>query len=262
MERLRKQLNQIAELRELPRDSSKFTKWLRATRLAISYTFGPDSPNVSEFNQIRYRLRLRVTPRPEYELQNAYVHGLNRAASLVESMIDEISEFWENDDIESQISQTDASNASDSKRVFLVHGRDNSAREAVARFLAQLGLDPIVLHELPNRGRTIIEKFEVYSDVKFAVVLLTQDDVGALKNQPSDLRPRARQNVIFELGFFIAAIGRQQVCILKQSAVEGPSDYDGVVYTKFDDSGAWKMQLARELDSAGLSIDSSALLRA
>ena len=99
-------------------------------------------------------------------------------------------------------------------QVFVIHGHDESARESVARFLEKLELEPIILHEQPNKGRTIIEKFEDYADVRFAVVLLTPDDVGAVKDRADDLRPRARQNVVFEFGFFIGKLGRERVCAL------------------------------------------------
>ncbi|MEE8356570.1 MAG: nucleotide-binding protein, partial [Anaerolineales bacterium] len=101
----------------------------------------------------------------------------------------------------------------DSKKIFIVHGRDEEAKDSLARFLEKLGLEVIILHEQPNQGRTIIEKFEDYSDVGFAVVLLTPDDIGGRAND-LELLPRARQNVVFELGFFIGALGRERVCAL------------------------------------------------
>ena len=138
--------------------------------------------------------------------------------------------------------------------VFIVHGRDEGAKESVARFLEKLGLNPIILHERASKGRTIIEKFEDYSDVVFAVVLLTPDDVGGPKIEPYEMKPRARQNVIFELGFFVGKLGRRNVCALHRD-VEIPSDFHGVVYIDMDSTGAWRSQLAREMDAAGLSID-------
>ena len=116
------------------------------------------------------------------------------------------------------------------KKVFLVHGRDESAREGTARFLEKLGLEAIILHEQPNAGRTIIEKVETFAGVAFAVVLLTPDDVGGIASNPPALNPRARQNVILELGYFIGRLGRAHVAALLKGDVEKPSDYDGVVY--------------------------------
>ena len=146
-------------------------------------------------------------------------------------------------------------------KVFIIHGRDESARETVARFLQDLSLEAVILHEKPNKGRTIIEKFEDYADVEFAVVLLTPDDVGALREKKPELHPRARQNVILELGFFIGRLGRERVCVLKKDVVEAPSDYEGVAYTDLDDGGGWKIELVRELKSAGFGIDTSRMFR-
>lgn len=143
----------------------------------------------------------------------------------------------------------------DSKRVFIVHGHDSAAKESVARFISKLGLEPVVLHEQPNAGRTIIEKFEAHSDVAFAVVLLTPDDVGHPAGNSAAAKPRARQNVILELGFFTAALGRSKVCALYLGGVEIPSDFAGVLYHELDPGGAWKLMLARELKAGGLEVD-------
>jgi predicted nucleotide-binding protein len=140
-------------------------------------------------------------------------------------------------------------------KVFLVHGHDDSARETTARFLEKLHLEPIILHEQPSAGRTIIEKVERYAEVAFAVVLLTPDDVGGVGSRPQELKPRARQNVILELGYFLGRLGRSHVAALLKGNVENPSDYDGVLYVPMDTAGAWKLHLARELKSAGLNID-------
>ncbi|MCD6153547.1 MAG: nucleotide-binding protein, partial [Syntrophobacterales bacterium] len=113
----------------------------------------------------------------------------------------------------------------EAKKIFVVHGRNNEIKEAVARFLEKIGLSPIILHEQPNSGRTIIEKFEQYSnDISYAVVLLTSDDIGGIKDKNPKLQPRARQNVILELGYFMGRLGRSRVCALYDKGVELPSD--------------------------------------
>lgn len=139
-------------------------------------------------------------------------------------------------------------------RIFIVHGHNDGPKLAVASYLGDQGFEVIILHAMPNSGRTIIEKFEDYSDVGFAVVLLTADDRGgSIKSET--LRPRARQNVIFELGFFYGKLGRHLVCALLEEGVEKPSDIDGVVYTPYDKSERWKLDLAKELTAAGYSVD-------
>lgn len=106
------------------------------------------------------------------------------------------------------------------------------------------------------------EKFEEYSQVGFAVVLLTPEDVGSLANEEdSQLRPRARQNVVLELGFFIGNLGRDRTCALRVGDVETPSDYDGVLYTPMDEQGAWRMDLVGELKAAGFSVDANLVFR-
>lgn len=147
-----------------------------------------------------------------------------------------------------------------SRRVFVVHGHDEGAREAVARFLALLDFEPVILHEQPDRGRTIIEKVEDHGEVGFAVVLLTPDDLGKIKGT-SRATPRARQNVILELGYFIGRLGRNRVCALKRGELEIPSDFGGIVYKPFDNTGGWKQALGRELQMAGYAIDWNKVMR-
>lgn len=142
-----------------------------------------------------------------------------------------------------------------SRRVFVVHGRDDGIKETVARYLSKLDLVPIILHEQPNQGKTIIEKFETHSDVEFAVVLFTPDDVGHPAGEPRSGKPRARQNVVLELGFFMGALGRHRVCVLFKGDIEMPSDYAGVVYVPLDAGGAWRLVVAREIKSAGIDVD-------
>jgi hypothetical protein len=131
-----------------------------------------------------------------------------------------------------------------SRKVFLVHGHDMAAKESVARFLERIGLEPIILHEQANEGRTIIEKFEAFTDVPFAIVLMTADDVGSKADSEQILVPRARQNVILELGYFTGKLGRSRVVALYIPKLEVPSDLHGVLFTELDEKGAWRNKLA------------------
>lgn len=141
-----------------------------------------------------------------------------------------------------------------SDKVFIVHGHDKLALESLARFLEKLGLEATILQEVPNQGKTLIEKFEGASNVGYAVVLLTPDDVGAAVSA-SDSNVRARQNVVFELGYFVGKLGRGKVCLLKKGDVEIPSDLAGVVYTDIDDAGGWKIKLVTELRAANMKLN-------
>jgi predicted nucleotide-binding protein len=137
--------------------------------------------------------------------------------------------------------------------VFVVHGHDERVRAVVARFLEQLGLNVVILHEKPNAGRTIIEKFvQEASPVSYAVAVFTPDDVGSVLG--GELRPRARQNVVLELGYFLGKLGRGRVAAIVDGSIETPGDYDGVLFTPFE-GDSWKLKLAQDMKHAGLPID-------
>jgi len=142
------------------------------------------------------------------------------------------------------------------RKVFLVHGHKTELRRTVSGYLRKLGLVPIVLQEAPDESRTIIEKLEKYSDVEFAVILLTGDDrCDAGRRSADGHESRARQNVVLELGYFLGRLGRNRVCILYEKGVDMPSDVKGVLYKKLDLERAWQRSLRKELKHAGLSID-------
>jgi len=146
-----------------------------------------------------------------------------------------------------------------SKEVFIVHGHNIAIQQSVARTIEKLGLKPIILHEQPNAGRTIIEKFETHSNVGFAIVLLTDDDDGKAKIE-IDLKKRARQNVVLELGYFIGKLGRNRVLPLHSDGVELPSDIHGLIYIAIDSSENWKFSIVKELKAAGYDVDANKLL--
>jgi len=142
------------------------------------------------------------------------------------------------------------------KRVFIVHGHDHAALHNVQNVLLKLDLEPVVLSDQTSGGKTVIEKFEAESStVGYAVVLLTPDDHAGSASDGGASRRRARQNVIFELGYFVAKLGRSRVCLLYRPEVEMPSDFHGVVYVVMDDHGGWKTQFVKEMRAAGLPVD-------
>jgi predicted nucleotide-binding protein len=128
------------------------------------------------------------------------------------------------------------------KRVFVVHGRDEVAKTNLEVFLHEIGLEPIVLHRQADEGMTIIEKFERHSDVGYAFILLTPDEVAYLASddaKPDDQRAkelRARPNVIFEFGYFVGKLGRSRVCCLYTGDVTLPSDVSGMIYKRYERS--------------------------
>lgn len=142
-------------------------------------------------------------------------------------------------------------------KVFIVHGRDESLKNEVARFIEQLDLEAVILHEQVNKGKTIIEKFEENSsEIGYAIILYTPCDKGCLKDQ-NEFKLRARQNVIFEHGYFIGKLGRGKVSAIVKGELETPSDILGIVYIQYSEN--WKINLAKELKASGLSIDMNKL---
>lgn len=138
-------------------------------------------------------------------------------------------------------------------RVFVVHGRNEEARVAVSAYLKSIGLEPIVLHEQASMGRHLLTKFiEEAELVTFAVVLMTDDDVGGVKSGP--LAPRARQNVILELGYLLSHLSQANVCALISPGLDTPSDFDGIVYISMRPDGSWQRELHRELIAAGMPV--------
>jgi len=150
----------------------------------------------------------------------------------------------------------------ESNKIFVVHGHDAEIKQTVARTLEKLGLEPVILHEQPNRGRAIIEKFEDCSEaISFAIILLSPDDKGCEANNfPESAKMRARQNVILELGYFIGKLGRTKVLVLFKDEIdfEHPSDFVGVLYTPFKDG--WELEMVRELQSCGYDVDANKLV--
>jgi predicted nucleotide-binding protein len=144
---------------------------------------------------------------------------------------------------------------SGSRKVFMVHGQDEEKKEAVARLLTDLDLEAVILHQQLGQGMTLIEKFEHYADVSFAVIILTGDDYGYPKGKPEESKPRPRQNVVFELGFLMGRFERNCVCALHEEELELPSEYQGAVFIPYDAGGLWKLLMARAMKMANVPID-------
>jgi predicted nucleotide-binding protein len=234
-----------------PIDEDQYSAWELLTRNYLEKAFGRHSPNVHSVTDVGKYDGL-LAENDKAELQRRRAESLQTKLSRLEGLTELL-------ETEAQLQSRGIIKREAEvigHRIFLVHGHDQAALQETARFLERLGQNVVILREQPNQGRTIIEKFEDYADVGFAVVLLTPDDRGGTKAQPYDAqKPRARQNVILELGYFLGRLGRNRVCALFRPEVEIPSDYSGVLYVELDEGGGWRLQLAKELKAAGLPVD-------
>ena len=188
--------------------------------------------------------------------QNAMSSSINSLESIRDQLelYDELSEMLQAISGNEGVSAMPQPTIGD--EVFIVHGRDDEAKMTVARFVEHLGIETTILHEQANRGQTIPEKFEEHADkAGFAIILLTPDDIGAPKDKPDEPRPRARQNVVLELGYFWGRLGRGRVCVLHKGGVELPSDMQGLLYVPMNSPNEWQLKLAMEMKQAGLPID-------
>lgn len=265
LQRLRSVLDDIPSLKLVQWSDPAVTKWKRKARVAIEWTFGEESQEATDFAIVDYSPELvesNTWPFQREDRQLGHARGLCKAQALIESIIEQIEEYWPDDKptlapAANTVGTSEAPVASSC--VFIVHGHDQGAKDAMARFVERVGLKPVILSEQPSRSRTIIEKFEANSNVSYAIALLTGDDIGGNQDDDGTMRPRARQNVIFELGFFIGKLGRDRVCALTKGDPEIPSDYSGVVYIPMDEGDAWQGKLFKELKTAGFDIDANKL---
>lgn len=177
------------------------------------------------------------------------------SVSFIDSLILDI----QNDEIEVELNQNDVQKNMKTKtpkllkKAFIVHGHDVATQQKTARFLEQVGFEAIILSEKPSKGMTIIEKLEHYIDTNgFGVVLYTPDDEGSVKDK-KEYKPRARQNVVFEHGWLIGALGRNKVIqVVTDHSIELPNDISGVVY--LSDKG-WELDFMNEIHAMGYEVD-------
>ena len=177
--------------------------------------------------------------------------GLRSCKAIFETYLEDMAE--ENTPTTQVVSKTTSGNTD---KIFIVHGHDGELKQSVARIIEKQGIEAIILSEQANKGRTIIEKFEDYSDVGGAICLFTADDYGRAKKDEAD-NTRARQNVVLETGYFMGKLGRDHVVLLADKGIEMPSDLSGVVYT---DTGSWQFALLKEMDAMGYKVDLNKLL--
>lgn len=231
--------------------SATYQAWETVTKDYLTKIFGSLSPNVSAVMDVGKYGSFPMNAGEDY-WENHRAESLGKQITILNGLLEVLQTEITLDTSETvRVTYTPTG-----LRTFLVHGKDEAVLEGTARFLEKLGVPTTILHEQPDQGRTIIEKFVDHSDVAFAVVLLTPDDRGSIASAKfEEQKLRARQNVVFELGYFIGKLGRNRVCALYREGVEIPSDYAGVLFVLLDENGAWKLKLAKEMKAAGLQID-------
>ena len=250
-EELRK-LRAQADTPQIQRQGPEHRAWKAKADAVIQGALGKDSETLREFRDLRYQFAVWAeAPGETEEDARFFSSAVMNAAALIDAAIYQLELQNEPDEGLSPEQETRGP-------IFVVHGRDDSHKYELMRLLDRAADPPaIILHEKASGGTMILEKFERNAQAaSFAVVLLTGDDEGRLRGDATQpLRPRARQNVIFELGVFMTLLGRARVAVLKDADVEGPSDIDGLVYIDLDAAGAWRHALLKELRAAGITVD-------
>lgn len=182
----------------------------------------------------------------------------------IDELTEELSTFKSDEDrllqkkIQKRLANLARTILDENKKIFIVHGRNLNMRDKVSSMLGKLKLDYVILETEQNSGATVIEKFlREAKECKYAIVLFSADDIGKLNIESAKTRNRTRQNVILELGYFLAQVGRNNIIILNEANmdIEKPSDFDGMVYEPFDEFGAWKGKLIKEMKRAKIYID-------
>lgn len=222
-----------------------FQAWKTKVERFLIKHYGQDSYEHKRFLEERFSLPFYTFDTPDSHFIAACKSGLLSTKAIFKTYLDELKE-------ENQgISSPETADVNDCSPVFIVHGHNGELKQSLARIIEKQGIEAIILHEQTNPGATIIEKFEEHSNVGAAICLFTADDQGKAKAD-TELNPRARQNVVFEAGFFIGKLGRKKVIILADKGVEFPSDMHGIVYT---DSTNWEAEVLKGLAQIGYSID-------
>lgn len=241
MSRLEKFVKEAKEFleKDITASNPEFIAWNNSLIRYMEKNYGTTSTTTNNFKKRSYSLGVYTLGTPQSSFIHAYKKDMKITLRELEILLEE---EIENDDIPTITEKRET------KKVFIVHGRDDSKKYELSGFLYEQGLIPIILHEQVNSGQTIIEKIENNSDVACAIILLTPDDEGKLKNSENPLKTRARQNVIFEAGYFMGKLGRNRT-ILLSGVEETMSDIDGIVYL---DINNYKSSLLQELKALNI----------
>lgn len=256
-------ISQIDSLGNLGPDDSTFEQWRKAVEVLLVHSLGEKSQQAYDFGWIDFRPATYLTDEDELSWYGnrrrdggkEYIEGLQKSRIHLQAIRDEVEKYFPKNESQSKPISNVTTPVAIGREVFVVHGHDTELLLKVKEFLCKLDLNPVVLREQPNQGKTIIEKFESYADVGYAIALLTSDDKVIADDEKRSVEYRARQNVILELGYFMGKLGRSRVAVLCDKNVARPGDIDGMVYTITESDGDWQLGLAKELKASGLNID-------
>ena len=248
-EKFKQIYDEIDELlrNEVTSEDSEFITWKTKAERFIRRKYG-DGPEYKSFSNTAFTVVVFTFHDTVSDYIEACASGLKETKAKFKVYLDEM----EDEEMVSANEKTVNKHCNlDYSKIFVVHGHDGEIREAIARLLEKQNITPIILNEQANQGKTIIEKFEKYSDVTCAICLFTSDDQGKA-NSETDYKNRARQNVVFEAGYFIGKLGRENVILVADENVEVPSDMSGMVYSNRNE---WRFSVLKELKAMGFSID-------
>lgn len=255
--RLEKIISEIDDLisKNVTSSDVSFTKWKNMAKSVLISIYGEKHYQCKEFDKIAF-----------YEFDYGELNGYGPTIDQVEvckqgllsakGLLENVMDLLEDESQQKFFKKQSVSKNFQYDKVFIVHGHDGELKQSVARVVEKQNIEAIILSEKGNKGRTIIEKFEDYSDVSGAICLFTADDLGKTKNDTIE-SARARQNVVLETGYFMGRLGRDRVVILADKGIEMPSDLSGVVYTNTE---SWEFELLKELKVIGYKVDLNKLL--
>ena len=256
-------INRIDTIGREVRFSGAFKEWRGEVNSLLCFAFGDDSAQVFDFANVRYWSGFAISGQPDYIYDNEFRDGLKSARAVLMTIQKEVVTYFPSDDeCRGEVKGSEVCVVKGGgKDVFVVHGHDEILRLEVEKVLRGLGLNPIILKDQANEGMTLIQKFEKNSDnVCFVVVLLTADE-ESVTMKDGKKEKHARQNVVFEMGYFFHTFrcdngAHRRLFAILENGVTKPGDVDGLVYqpyTKGDRS--WILSLIKELDAVGVDFD-------
>ncbi len=234
----------------------------RRTEMLTRRIFGDNSNYLKELADIRFSPVVWFSGMTEEDERPAWNSGKFELQNLIKTMIEDLTLFG-GVITEGEQVVLDRTDQLIQQSIFVVHGYDEAMKQSIAQTLEKLGLKPLILHEQPNNGRAVIEKLMDYREKSsFAVILLSPDDLAyKVGEDPATARYRTKQNVVFELGFFLGKLGKNRVVVIHKEAdkFETPLNFSDVLFVPFDNRDNWKFELVRELKAAGYKADANAL---